>query len=94
MFLGATVLTSAIAVVRGPSRRSRALAVAVVIVAAALSRDLRPGALMLMTAGLAVGGGLYAASASKRRFIITAMVAAVALGLSVSRRPVEARLVT
>ena len=93
LLLGATVLTGAIAVVRRPAWRSRALAVAVVIAAAALSRDLRPGALLLMTAGLAVGVGLYAASASKRTFVITALVAALAVGLIVSRVSVEDRLV-
>jgi hypothetical protein len=93
LLLGATVLTGAIAVVRRPAWRSRALAVTVVIAAAALSRDLRPGALLLMTAGLAVGVGLYGASASKRTLVITALVAALAVGLIVSRVSVEDRLV-
>ena len=91
--LGAIALTAAIAAARRPSWRSRALALAIVAAACALSRDLRPGALMLMGSGLLVGGGIYAASASKRTFVIAVLFVTVAVGLSVSRLPIEERLV-
>jgi hypothetical protein len=91
--LGATVLTAAIAVVRSASWRSRAIALAIVA-AAALSRDLRPGALMLMGSGLLVGGALYAASASKRAFVVAILFVTLALGLSLSRFHLEERLVS
>ena len=92
-FLGATVLTAAVAVVRRPSWRSRALALVIVAAAAVLERDLRPGALMLMGSGLLVGAGLTVVSASRRVFVIAALCGTVAVGLSLSRLPVEERLV-
>lgn len=91
--LGATVLTAAIAAVRRPAWRSRALALTVLAAASMLIRDLRPGAVMLTISGLLVGGGLYAASASKRTFVIAALCVGAVLGLSLSRRSVEERLV-
>jgi hypothetical protein len=92
--LGAIVLTAAIAVMRRTSWRSRALALAGVAAASALSRDLRPGALVLMGSGLLVGGGLYAASASKRAFVLAILFLTVGMGLTMSRIGLEERLVS
>ena len=92
--LGAIALTAAIAVVRRPSWRSRVLSAAGLAAALALARDLRPGALILMSSGLLAGAGMYAVTASRRTFIAAVMLVTIGLALSASRFPIEPRVIS
>jgi hypothetical protein len=92
-FLGAVLLTAAIDLVRRPRWRSAAVNVAAVAAAAWLIKDLRPAALVLLGAGVALGLAAYAASASRRSLVLAGLVCAVGLGIAVSSPLVEGRLI-
>jgi hypothetical protein len=91
--LGAIVLTSAIAIIRNRTWRSRMVAFAAAVAACALARDLRPGAVMLFASGLLAGAGLYAASVSRRTFVAAVLLVTLAFGVGLSRFGLEARLI-
>jgi hypothetical protein len=91
-FLGAVILTSAAGVVRARHWRPRLLALSGAIVGAALIRDLRPGALPLAVAGLAVGFVVHAVLSSKRAFAAAAIVAVAGGAIMVTRPAPNARV--
>jgi hypothetical protein len=91
--LGGLILAGTISVVRQPRWRSRAIGLVVSASAAMLIQDLRPGALPLAAAGLAVGAIGYVVLASRRTFAIATAIAAILLAIGFSRPTVTDRLV-
>jgi hypothetical protein len=92
-FLGVVLLTVSIALVRRPLTRSAAVHLAAFGVAVWLVKDLRPAALVLLGAGLALGLVSYVATASRRSGAVAALIVAVTLGVAVASPSAERRLI-
>jgi hypothetical protein len=93
LLAGVVLLTAAIGIVRAPRWSSRAGYVVAAAAAAASVRDLRPGALLLAAAGLAVGFAMTIVTASKRRLIAGTVIVAIAATIAVAQPAIRRRAI-
>ena len=91
--LGAVIVSATIAALRAPRSASRVAALAGAGSATALIQGLRPGALPLAAAGLAVGFAAYRLLASRRTFVMATAIVIVGAAIAMSRPALSGRVV-
>jgi hypothetical protein len=91
---GAVMLTGAVTAVRRNDWPLRWAAFVALVLAAAIVQDLRPGALILLFSGIALGLALTLVTSTWRSAIVAALAAGMALAIALSLPAIERRVIS